>query len=468
VIRSIIRSAFLLAVVLAAPVASADDPPPTPQQMEQAKKAFAEGKKLHDAGKLPESIEKFKESYKLSKNPLLLYNIGITMEEAQMEDLALFYFRKFLKEAPQDAAQRQTVTEHVAALEKKFNPNGTGEPATTTPPTTTAPATAKQEPKAPVQIKPPGTYTADDFQHQLIDVAPPAKPLDVTAFVPEDSGFTVTLYYRTAGEGKFASREMKWRYKELVGRIPAPKMIGNAVQYYIEVKDTTGAVVTRSGKSTSPNLVNLESGAAPRFYPDVSDEGDAKLSESDIRARDIDDDDPLNKNKKKKSTKKATASSDDEPGLTHPESSKPGNGFRDVGSSKFKYTKWGSTIAAGTLLGASVLLYVQANNFAKSLEDESTKCGAPPCAPFDSFNQDLENGGKARQKWANVSLGVGVGAAVIASYFWYKDLTAKKRGERKVAKQSKSNDTSASWVITPSVGGNDNGSFVGAAAAARF
>ena len=30
----------------------------------------------------------------------------------------------------------------------------------------------------------------------MIDAAPPGKPLDVTAFVPEDSGWTVTLYYR--------------------------------------------------------------------------------------------------------------------------------------------------------------------------------------------------------------------------------------------------------------------------------
>ena len=45
----------------AARAALADDKP-TPEQMEQAKAAYAEGKAFHDAGKLPEAIDKFKES----------------------------------------------------------------------------------------------------------------------------------------------------------------------------------------------------------------------------------------------------------------------------------------------------------------------------------------------------------------------------------------------------------------------
>ena len=61
--------------------------------------------------------------------------------------------------------------------------------------------------------------------------------------------FSATLFYRSAGESKFATKPMKWRYKELVGRIPAAKMTGSAIQYYVEVKDATGEVVTRSGNT---------------------------------------------------------------------------------------------------------------------------------------------------------------------------------------------------------------------------
>src|SRR5881409_581700 len=100
-----------------APVHSAfADDKPTKEQLEQAKQAFAEGKALHDQGKVPEAVEKFKESYRLSRNPLLLYNIGLTLDEAGQKDNALLYYRKFLSDAPANAAQRPAATERVKLL----------------------------------------------------------------------------------------------------------------------------------------------------------------------------------------------------------------------------------------------------------------------------------------------------------------------------------------------------------------
>jgi hypothetical protein len=445
--RFISTFVIAVAVVITAPASViADEAPPTAAQLQAAKKAFGEGKKLHDAGKLPEAIEKFKESYRLSKNPLLLYNIGLTMEEAGMEDLALFYFRKFLADAPADAGQRPTVVERVKVLEKKFSPNASTD---TTPKHTPPPVDTIRQ---PVTIKPAGTYSATDFQHETVDVAPPGKPLDITAFVPEDSGFTVTLHYRTAGEGSFTPRAMKWRYKELVGRVPAPKMIGSSIQYYIEVKDQAGAVVTRAGKSTSPNQVLLEAGASPRFYPDITDDGDAKLTDAQIRQRD-EDDDPLNK--KRPPTPEEIVVQPTEPGP-------PGTGFVDVGSTKFTYAKWGTTGAAAAFLGFGIFSYVQAGKFASALENDSTDCGAPPCREFDTTAAGYEADGKRYQTWSKIGLGVGVGAAAIAGYFWYKELRAKKRGEMKVSKSAKSPESS--WVVAPALGD----SYAGAAAAVRF
>ncbi|MBA3397605.1 MAG: hypothetical protein H0T89_33585 [Deltaproteobacteria bacterium] len=456
IISLVIGFAAVVAVIAPASPAFAQDAAPTPAQMAAAKKAFSEGKKFHEQGKLPEAIEKFKESHRLSKNPLLLYNIGLTMDEAGMEDLALFYYRKFLAEAPADAAQRETVVERAKVLEKKFNPNA----GTTTDPGRKDPV---KEPKGPVVVKPAGTYTAADFEHQVVDVAPPGKPLDVTAFVPEDSGFTVTLHYRTAGEGKFTSREMKWRYKELVARVPAPKMIGDSVQYYLEVKDQSGAVVTRAGKSTSPNLITLEAGATARFYPDMSDDGEVKNTIEDVRRRD-DEDDPLNKNKK--------SNRDDDAVELQPQPvGPPGSGFSDVGSSKFKYAKWGTTATAGTLLGLSVFSFVQAGKYATSLEDDSTECGSPPCRPFssadDSYPKDLQAAGKRYQSIHKVTLGLGVATAAVAGYFWYKELTAKKRGELKVGK-SNGRSPETSWVVVPALGDGTSSGFLGGAAATQF
>ncbi len=440
-----------LAIVFAATTARADDAPPTPAQINQAKKAFLEGKKLHDAGKLPEAIEKFKESYKLSKNPLLLYNIGLTMEEAGMEDLALFYYRKFMKDAPEDAPQRSTVEERVKALQKKFDPNAgsTGSDHATKPPPDSG--------EKPVKVKPAGTYSESDFQHQLVDTAPPGKPLDVTASVPEDSGWVVTLHYRGAGEAKFTPKTMKWRYKELVGRIPAAKMAGTSVQYYIEAKDAEGNTIARSGKSTSPNQVLIEAGATPRFYPDLTDDGDAQVSTGDIVANDTEDD-PFNRSPKKKQVADQTPV----------EAGPPGTGFVDVGSSKFTKVKWGTTIASGSLLAFAAFSFVQATKYASSLEDDANACGAPPCRQFstpdDNYASGVQSTGKSYQTLFRVGLGLGIATGVVAGYYWYKELRAKRRGELKVSKSGKSADATSSWIVVPTI----DDSTAGAAAAVRF
>ena len=90
-------------------------------------------------------------------------------------------------------------------------------------------------------------------------------------------------------------------------------------------------------------------------------------------------------------------------------------------------------------------------------------CGSPPCRMYDTYNQDLQAAGKRYESLTTVSIVVGVGAAAIAGYYWYKELTAKKRGELKVSAKPSSGPES-SWIITPSVGDN----FAGATGAVRF
>jgi tetratricopeptide (TPR) repeat protein len=448
-----------LALASVAPAYAGDNDPPSQADLDKAKKAFAEGKKLHEQKKLPEAIEKFKESYRLSKNPLLLYNIGLTMEEAGMEDLALMYYRRFLKEAPAESDKRPAVEASVKTIEKKL---GLGSGPTNPTPDPGMKPNPNKEPKTPVVVKPPGTYKEDSFQHQVVDSAPPGKPLDVTASVPEDSGFVVTLYFRTAGEGKWTPKVMKWRYRELVARIPAPKMIGKAVQYYIEAKDSTGTSIAKSGKSTSPNQVLLEAGVAPRFYPDMTDDGDAKpVSQKDLAKSDTDDD-PINK-------RKSTPKKDDDI-VVNPTPSTPGNGFMDVGSSKFTKVKYTTTIVAGTALAFGVLSYVQALKYASALETDSAECGAPPCrkfntsSPVDTYAQDVESTGKQWNTFFKLGAGLGIVTGAVAGYFWYKEMKAKKRGEMKVSKTPKKDETSSSWLVVPAIGENT----AGAHATVRF
>ncbi len=452
-----------LALVAIAPASTvwADDPAPTKEQLEAAKKAFGEGKSLYEEGKFAEAVEKFKESYRLSRNPLLLYNIGFALDQAGQKDKALFYYRKFLADAPKTAPQRKDVTKRVEVIEKeKLEADLAG---TSVPATTTTPAPTKtEEPKAEVQVKPAGTYSEKDFEHQLVETAPPGKPLDVTAFVPEDSGFTVTLYYRGSGDAKFVSKQMKWRYKELVGRIPAAKVGGTSIQYYLEVKDQAGTSIAKSGKSTSPNLIYIEAGATPRFYPDLTDDGEQALTESQVRQRDMSDD-PLGGTKQEVDPEDGGGGGGGDVAEGSMELTAPGNGFSDVGSSKFNKAKWATTISAGVFVSGAIVTYLLAKKQADNLVADSTSCGTPPCRVFDAdYDVAVQNAGNRYNTLHQISTVFGVVSVGVAGYFWYRELTAKKRGELKMGNKNKSPETT--WAITPSV----SEGYMGAAAAARF
>jgi len=438
-----------IALVAIAPNAWGDEPAPTKEQLDNAKKAFTEGKALYDAGKFLEAVDKFKESYRLSRNALLLYNIGHTLDQAGQKDKALFYYRKFLADAPANAAQRKDVQKRVEVIEKEnleADLQGTTTPANNG--ATTPPVKPDEQVKPPVKVKPSGTYTANDFQHQLVDAAPPGKPLDLSAFVPEDSGFSVTLYFRGAGESKFYSKPMRWRYKELVARIPAKMMTGSSIQYYIEVKDQGGNVVTKSGKSTSPNLVNIEASAPPRFYPDLADETTESVADRKHDERE----DPLGGK---------TDVVDDTTGPQQPE--KPPTGLTEPGSSKFKTWKWVSTGTAGVLLAGALGMYIYAGTQASNLADDSKMCGMPPCRQFDKqFDAAWQSAGQTTSTMFYAFTIVGVGAAAVAGYFWYKELTHHKRAD--VNARAKTSSPESTWAITPAFGDG----FTGAAAAGRF
>ena len=451
-------------VVAAARVAAAD---PTPAQLEAAKKSFVEGRALHDQGKLAEAVEKFKESYKLSKNPLLLYNIGYTLDELKNTALALVYYRRFLTDAPKDATQRPEVTERVKQLEQEMAQSdldnagsaaGSAAPPPATDPgskPTTPPATNNHE----GPFKPAGTYKAEDVQHQVITEAPPGKPLDLSASVPEDSGFSVILYYRSAGEPEFTARPMHWRNRELVGRIPAAKMTGSSIQYYLEVKDQAGNVVARSGKSASPNLVNVDASATPRFYPDITDDGGARGGTHN------EDEDPIHGN-----MGGSVGGSMGDSGTGPVDTVPTGNGgILDPGSQQFKYAKLGTTIGGGALIATAVTFYILASGQANNLVTDSKNCpgggtAMPPCRQFDStYDQAVQDAGNRDQLIYRVTLGLGLATSAVAGYFWYREYQAKGHGTTKSAPPP-SSSPEMTWIVLPSI----SDGFAGATAAARF
>jgi tetratricopeptide (TPR) repeat protein len=412
----------LLTTVLFAALASAsvltpahaDDPAataaPTPEQLAQAKKAFEEGNALFKAGKLDEAVVKLKESYRLSKNAFLLYNIGQTYDLLSQKDLVLFYYRKFLASAPATAPMRPTVEKRVAALEAEnvqaATPEGetAGNDAAVTAPTS--------------------KFGANDFKHVTIDTAPPGWPIDIAAQLPPESGFTVKLFYRSSGDGSFISKPMTWRNYELVARIPGTKATGKWVQYYIEVRDAADKLVTRSGKSTSPNLVNIEANAKKQYYADYVDEGGEVVAPAPIEGEHLGEAGPT------------------------PEG-KP--------SATVRTLKWVTSGVALGLFGTSLISYSMAGSQHDKLIEDSRMCGTPPCQVFDeSFGQRVQTLGKRYDTMYKVTLGLGIATAGVAAYLWYRDAKAHRHKAQ--------SDTPTAWMITPTVDAH----FAGASAAAEF
>lgn len=426
----------------AAPASPANGEP-TAEQVEQAKKLFAEAKAQFEKKEFAAATDKFKESYRLSKKPLLLYYVGLGYEEQGQKELAVMHFRKFLADAPPEIEQRKDAQDRVKALEAALFSATAGNTSTATTATKTEPAAG-----GPKKIKPAGTYTTADVQHVLIEDAPPGKPLDITAAIPDDSGWTVTLFYRPAGDEKFVSKPMRKRYNELVARIPVDQMTATSVHYYLEVKDQAGQLIDRRGKPSSPNIIFLDASVQPRYYPDWQDIP-ATATGAAASANTSDDDDPLG----------------NKPSTTAPAGNPEGDplakgGFFEVGSKKFNMTKWGATGVTAALLTTSVVFYVRARNANRTLEEEaaaSTSATCPtgaPCTAYDSFLADAQSTGQSGETISRVTLGIGVATAAFAGYFWYRELTAPKR-----AKTEKS-----AWLVAPTV----TPQFAGAAAQWTF
>jgi len=470
-----------LAIGVAAVPASAQpaDSPPSEADITAAKKAFGEGKKLFETKKYGLAVDKFKESYRLSKRPTLLYNIAISLDENKQKDMALFYYRKFLTDAPADDEQRPLAETRVKALETELGPDA-GKPDGGTSdggkPDGGKPDGGKPDGGKPdggktvVKIKPAGTYTAADFKHRIVEEAPPGKPLDLTAVVPEDSGFVVTLFYRGAGEASFTPAQMKWRYNELVGRIPAAKMSGTSVQYYVEVKDPAGTVVTRVAKPASPNVVYLDTSASSQFYPDWNpdtagagrhDADGGKVDGSNGHHEPIDNEDPLKDDTSDdplhlpKGGRRVADNSNPGGGADHPMPSGPGGtGFMDVGSSKFTATKWGTTIVGTGLLATSILFYVRASNSASTLEQEANRgtCfdGSPGPCEFDQYLRDAQSTGQTAETISKVTFGIGIAVTAVATYYWIKQLRGGPRHEKK--SQNAARERKRTFIAAPAIG----------------
>lgn len=103
------------------------------------------------------------------------------------------------------------------------------------------------------------------WSHTTLDAVPPSLPVDVRVAMPVMRGVKVMLHYRKAGQANFVAVEMRRRGPEKVARIPADAVDGTSLQYYIEARTSSGALVKNSASAIDPNIVLIETDARPQL-----------------------------------------------------------------------------------------------------------------------------------------------------------------------------------------------------------
>jgi hypothetical protein len=300
-----------------------------PEITNQAKLHFKAGQDAYAAGKYDLAIKELKRAYVLKRIPAILMNIAMTYRKTKDYEMALYFYRKFLAEAPADDKMRAKVETEVKEVEderlaasqpQQLEPAkpafemakpeppkpapgpDAGKPATD-PSKAAAPAktaTAQAPTPAPGGATSPAPGAAagtapeaatpapaegkpvTEWAHTPIDAVPPGKPVDVRVQMPVMKGVKVKVFYRTEGQANFESVELKRRGNEKIARLPESVTAGRTFQYYLEARDGAGTIVKSSGNDSSPNIVLIDPTARPQLA-DAS--GVAESSDEDEPAR---------------------------------------------------------------------------------------------------------------------------------------------------------------------------------------
>lgn len=125
-----VRALFILACLLVPLAAGAQE-----QRLERAKQLFSEGKLAYEQGNYEKAYASFKESYLLSHEPALLYNISSALQGLRRPHEAAEALRSFLRLRPDDP-EKGAIEERIRTLEEeqKLLDQERGTPTVTPPP----------------------------------------------------------------------------------------------------------------------------------------------------------------------------------------------------------------------------------------------------------------------------------------------------------------------------------------------
>ncbi|HNN98244.1 MAG TPA: tetratricopeptide repeat protein [Pseudomonadota bacterium] len=310
-----------------------------PEITNMAKQHYKLGQDAYAAGKYDVAIKELKKAYVLKRIPAILVNIAMTYRKTKDYDMAVYFYKKFLAEAPADDKGRpkieaelaETEAERTAALTpapleparpavEMAKPEGSAPEAAKatpapaagkegTPPAVAAGSKPASEPAkavaaakpaeattegaaqtaatpAPEAAAPVAAASADkpvtEWSHTPIDAVPPGQAVDVRVQMPVMKGVKVKVFYRKEGQAAFDTMELKRRGNEKLARLPPEITSGRNFQYYIEARDPAGTLVKSAGSEYNPNIVLIDSTARPQL---VDAQGAADTSEEDEPAR---------------------------------------------------------------------------------------------------------------------------------------------------------------------------------------
>ena len=151
------------------------------QDLGAAGRHFTAGKEAFDRGQWSRAADEFESAYQITRDPVLLFNVGESYDRAGNGRAAVRSFRLYLERAP-TASDRPAVEKRIAELETKYalttpptnaprslpDAQSSGRPAGTPPPTAIAP------PHAPVIQQFVGAPSRSDA---VSSTAPPAAPI---------------------------------------------------------------------------------------------------------------------------------------------------------------------------------------------------------------------------------------------------------------------------------------------------
>ncbi len=172
--------ALLLGVVLGSAGGAWAD-----SEADEAQRLYREGTQSYDLGEYERAIELYKQAYKHKEDPVFLYNIGQSFRFLKNFERAQFFYRAYLRNAP-NAANRADVEKRIAEMAEMLRRQeqaATAPPTGTTPPAGSGPTTTRPEPSPP-----PGSATTAPGASS--DTPPIKVPSPEVAAAQTDPGAT--------------------------------------------------------------------------------------------------------------------------------------------------------------------------------------------------------------------------------------------------------------------------------------